>query len=379
MSAKVALLARARAALLPWYRVHQRDLPWRRTRDPYAIWISEAMLQQTRVETVIPYYQRFLERFPDVGTLARASVADIYAAWAGLGYYSRARNVHRAARAIVERFGGQLPSTREELLELPGVGRYTAGAVASIAFDRPVPVLDGNVERVLARYLGVRKDVRSASVAAALWGAAADLVVGPEPGTLNQALMELGATLCRPRAPFCSGCPLRKDCSACRQGDADSLPKKAERTKPRGMRAVAALVRRGPRVLAIRRPPGGLLGGLWELPGGALKQGETPVAGLRRAIREQTGLELGDVEAAGSVEHRFTHRHLRLELFRCAQSCGRLRLREPEAYRWITPPAFRRLAQGALTRKAFAHVLGSRVDPSRLRATSSPVLGAGAR
>jgi A/G-specific adenine glycosylase len=379
VSARAAALAQARAALLPWYRAHRRDLPWRRTRDPYAIWISEAMLQQTRVETVIPYYERFLQRFPDIATLARASLEDVYAAWAGLGYYSRARNLHRAALTILERLGGQLPSTRDELLELPGIGRYTAGAVASIAFNRPEPVLDGNVERVLARYLGIREDVREPRGAAALWDAAARLVIGPEPGELNQALMELGATLCSVRAPRCLACPLRAGCIARRDGDTDSLPRKSARPKPRAMRAVAALVRRGPHVLAVRRAPGGLLGGLWELPGGAVRRGEASKDALCRAIREQTGLELVEVEAAGSVEHTFTHRQLRLQLFRCDCCRGRLHLRGLEAYRWLTPAAFRRLAQGALTRKALDRVLGPVPGPTRLRKTPKPLLAAAAR
>jgi A/G-specific adenine glycosylase len=358
VSARAKALAKARVALLPWYRTHRRDLPWRRTRDPYAIWVSEAMLQQTRVETVIPYYQRFLERFPDVATLAHAPVEDVYAAWAGLGYYSRARNLHRAALTILERFGGRLPGTLEELRELPGVGRYTAGAVASIAFDRPVPVLDGNVERVLARYLGIREDVRGPRGAAALWEAAAQLVQGPEPGALNQGLMELGATLCSVRAPRCLVCPLQEGCIARRDGDAGSLPRKSPRAKRRTMRAVAALVRRGPRVLAVRRPPGGLLGGLWELPGGAVKRGEAPEDALRRAIKEQTGLELLRMAGAGAVEHSFTHRHLRLRLFHCDSSPGRLRPGELEAC-WVAPVDFQRLPQGALTRKALERLLGS--------------------
>ena len=379
MSARVAALTQARDALLPWYRANRRDLPWRRTRDPYAIWVSEAMLQQTRVETVIPYYERFLQRFPDVSALARAPVEDVYAAWAGLGYYSRARNLQRAAQTVLERFGGQLPSTRDELLELPGIGRYTAGAVASIAFNRQEPVLDGNVERVLARYLGIRENVREPKGSAALWDAAARLVVGPNPGELNQALMELGATLCSVRAPRCLACPLRAGCIARCAGDAESLPRKSARPRPRAMRAVAALVQRGSRVLAVRRAPGGLLGGLWELPGGAVKGGEAPKDALCRAIREQTGLELLEVEAAGSVEHTFTHRHLRLQLFRCDCCGGRLRLRELEAYRWLTPRAFRGLAQGALTRKALERVLGPAPGPTRLRKTPNPVLAAAAR
>ncbi|HKE11901.1 MAG TPA: A/G-specific adenine glycosylase [Myxococcota bacterium] len=363
MKERAVALADARAALLPWYRAHRRDLPWRRTRDPYAIWISEAMLQQTRVETVIPYYERFLRRFPDVATLARAPLEEVYAAWAGLGYYSRARNLHRAARSLLEHLGGQLPNTCEELMELPGIGRYTAGAIASIAFDRPVPVLDGNVERVLARYLGVREDVRGASGAALLWEAAAQLVKGSSPGALNQALMELGATLCRVRAPRCLLCPLHRGCIACRDGDAESLPRKSPRARPRAMRSVAALVRRGPRVLAVRRAAGGLLGGLWELPGGVVQRGEAPRDALLRTIREQTGLELDQIETAGSVQHTLTHRQVRLQLFRCEGGHGRVRLGGLEECRWLSPTAFRGLAQGALTRKALNRLLGAATAP----------------
>jgi len=194
-----------RRALLDWYRANRRDLPWRRTRDPYAIWISETMLQQTRVETVIPYYERFLERFPDVAALADAESDDVLGAWAGLGYYSRARNLQAAARQIAERHGGRVPDDVEALRALPGIGRYTAGALASIAFDRPEPIVDGNVARVLARVKGIREDVKQPAVVKRLWEEAARLARGPAPGDLNQALMELGATVCVPGEPRCLG------------------------------------------------------------------------------------------------------------------------------------------------------------------------------
>ncbi len=369
MSGASAELAAARAALLPWYHAHRRDLPWRRTRDPYAIWISEAMLQQTRVETVIPYFERFLDRFPDVAALATADVEDVYAAWAGLGYYSRARNLHAAAGAIVARFDGRIPDDPEALRSLPGIGRYTAGAIASIAFDRPAAILDGNVERVLARYLGLREDARGPSGSAALWAAAETLARGSEPGALNQALMELGATVCSPRAPGCLICPLFAGCRARRGGDPEALPSKALRPKPRAVRAVAALVRRGTRVLAVRRPPGGLLGGLWELPGGELAPGEPPANAVRRALRERTGLEVERLVPAGAVDHVFTHRRLRLHLFRCDVAGGRVRLRELAAHRWVAPSGLADLAHGALTRKALARVLDTPVRPARTPST----------
>ncbi len=224
-----------RRKLLAWYRAHRRDLPWRRTRDPYAIWISETMLQQTRVETVIPYWERFLARFPDVETLATADTDDVIALWAGLGYYSRARNLHRAAQIVMEHHAGRLPGDVDALRELPGVGRYTAGALASIAFDKPAPIVDGNVARVLARVFAIDADVRSAAVQERLWSEAEQLARGDDPGAMNQALMELGATVCTPRAPQCPACPWQPHCAARAQGRAELLP---IRSRPAAVRRV---------------------------------------------------------------------------------------------------------------------------------------------
>ncbi len=346
-----------RQLLLDWYRVNRRDLPWRRIRDPYAVWISEAMLQQTRVETVIPYWERFLARFPDIASLAAAEPDAVLGAWSGLGYYSRARNLHRAAKEVATRHGGRLPDTAEGLRELPGIGRYTAGAVASIACDRPEPVVDGNVARVLARLHGIRDDIKRPSVAARLWEHAAELARGPNPGDLNQALMELGALVCTPRAPSCPACPLRRRCQAHRAGDAEDLPVKARKAAPRAVEAVAALILRRGRVLAVRRPPRGLLGGLWELPGGELAPRERPEAGLRRALRERTGLAIVAAERRGEVRHVFTHRLLRLHVFCCDTPKGRVRLHEFDAHRWLTPSALAELPQATLTRKALSLAL----------------------
>ena len=262
-----------RKRLLDWYRANKRAMPWRETRDPYAIWISEAMLQQTRVETVIPYWQRFLTLFPDVHALATAELDDVLGAWAGLGYYARARNLQATARLIDEHHGGRLPDDAETLQTLPGIGRYTAGAVASIAFDRPEPVLDGNVKRVLTRLLGIREDIGRPAVIERLWQEAGVLVHGPHPGDLNQALMELGATICTVRTPRCANCPVSRFCDARAQGDAESLPIKTRKKPARKVEAVAALVIRRGKALAVRRPTRGLLGGLWDLPGGDLAPG----------------------------------------------------------------------------------------------------------
>jgi A/G-specific adenine glycosylase len=343
-----------RRALLAWYAREKRDLPWRRTRDPYAIWLSETMLQQTRVETVIPYYERFLARFPSVAALADAEPDAVTQLWSGLGYYSRARNLHAAARQLVADHGGALPSEPEALRELPGVGRYTAGAVASIAFDRPAPIVDGNVARVLARLRGLREDVTAPATQSLLWAEAAALADGPRPGELNQALMELGALVCTPRAPRCPACPLRARCRGLAAGDPEALPVKKKKAAPKRIAAVAALVSRGEKLLAVRRPPAGLLGGLWDLPGGELAKGEAPRAALERALREKLGLALAGVAALGRVQHQFTHRTLALHVFRAEAKPGRVARRELDAHRWLSPAAFEQLGLSTLARKAFA-------------------------
>jgi A/G-specific adenine glycosylase len=348
-----------RASLLRWYRRHRRDLPWRRTRDPWAIWVSEAMLQQTRVETVIPYYERFLHRFPDVGTLARADLEDVLGLWAGLGYYSRARNLHGAAREVMERFGGRIPGSAEELRTLPGVGRYTAGALASIAFDRAEPVLDGNVTRVLARLHGIREDVGRPAVQARLWDEAARLARGPQPGDLNQALMELGARVCTPRGPDCPACPVADACRARRAGEVEAIPRPRRRPAPRRVRAVAVLVVRRGRVLAVRRVETGPLGGLWELPGSEIGARERPERALGPALAAATGLAVRGVEPLGVVTHLFTHRRVETHVFRARAAPGRVHLAGWAAHRWVAPAELRSLAQGRATRKAIELALGA--------------------
>jgi A/G-specific adenine glycosylase len=346
------LLTRARRRLLAWYDANQRDLPWRRTRDPYAVWVSETMLQQTRVETVIPYYERFLARFPDLESLASADTEEVYALWSGLGYYSRARNLHAAARTVVEEHGGRVPRETAALRGLQGVGRYTAGALASIAFDRPEPVVDGNVVRVLTRLLGVRDDTGRKAVMDHLWQIAGRLVRGPRPGHLNQALMELGATLCRPRAPLCLACPLEPQCNAAKVGDAEDLPIKRRKKPPRRVEAVAAWLERRGRVLVVQRPEGGLLGSMWELPGGPVEDHSSAEEALQHHLARGLGLTLTHVDRIGEIEHLFTHRRLRLQVYRCRPAAGRVRRRGLAAHRWVSPAAIAKLPHGGPTRKA---------------------------
>jgi A/G-specific adenine glycosylase len=261
----------------------------------------------------------------------------------------------------VERHAGRVPDDVEALLELPGVGRYTAGAVASIAYDRPAPIVDGNVARVLARVLGIRDEIESAAARARLWEEAEALARGEAPGELNQALMELGALVCVPRAPRCGACPVARGCAARAAGDAEALPRRAPKRAPRVVHAVAALVRRRGRALAVRRPARGLLGGLWELPGGEVAGARDAVAGALAAIvRARTGLAVAEVEPAGRIDYAFTHRRLRLRLFRCEAPAGRVRLDGWDAHRWVTDAGWDALALGTVTRRALGAARGGR-------------------
>ncbi|OUW15749.1 MAG: A/G-specific adenine glycosylase [Opitutales bacterium TMED158] len=347
----------ARRKLLRWYDANKRDMPWRHTRDPYAIWISEAMLQQTRVETVIPYWERFLENFPDVETLASAPIDDVYAVWTGLGYYSRARNLKHAAETVVAEHDGKLPDTAEGLEKLKGIGRYTAGAIASIAFEREAPLIDGNVIRVFTRLLGIREDSAAKEVVERMWRVAGAIVRGERPGDLNQGLMELGATLCTPKNPHCLACPIRTHCDAYAVGDAESLPIKKKKAKPTKIRAIAIYLERDGKVLSVRRPETGLMAGLWELPGGEIDAKDEAKDRVQEILLEVVGLELLSAEHLGSVNHLFTHRRLTLEVFRAhVAPKGRVKRQGFDAHKWVAPESLLDLAHAGPTRKALALV-----------------------
>jgi A/G-specific adenine glycosylase len=350
-----------RAKLLRWYRRSKRDLPWRRTRDPYAVWISEVMLQQTRVAAVLPYYERFLARFPDVAALARADEEQVLALWSGLGYYRRARALHAGARAVMERHAGELPGDPGALRDLPGIGRYTAGAIASIAFDRPEPVLDGNVRRVLSRLLALRDAGDST-----LWALARTLVAGPHPGDLNQALMELGAIVCTPRGPRCDLCPLRRACKARASGDPESVPARREAAPPVTVRVAVAWIPRGGRVL-LQRSGNGPLRGAWDLPAIEVRRGEKVESALRRRLAGRA-LEIEVGPRRARLAHAIMNRRLVIEVHRCRLLRGRV-ASAPDL-RWHDPAGLGSVAISGATRK-IARALQSGSPPrSSTRAAS---------
>ncbi len=330
-------VAAIQAALLGWYRVHQRDLPWRRTNDPYAIWISEIMLQQTQVATVIPYYQRFLKKFPDVRSLARADFETVLKLWEGLGYYSRARNLHRAARTVAEEFGGKIPSTVGELLKLPGIGQYTAGAIASIAFGLNEPVLDGNVERVLCRMFRVKKNPKDAKTHQKLWSLARNLTPAGRASFFNQALMDLGATICAPRKPQCLICPVSKLCDAFCHNEQDDLPVKIKRKPTPHYDIAAGVIWKGGRILIDQRKPEGLLGGLWEFPGGKREKDETLEVCLVREVWEELGIKVKVGKKITAVDHAYSHFRITLHVFECRYFSGRPQAIECAYWKWIQP------------------------------------------
>jgi len=334
-----------RHALLGWYDRNRRDLPWRRTRDPYRIWIAEVMLQQTTVRAATPFYEAFLKRFPTLQSLAEEPEEEVVGAWSGLGYYHRARNLHRGAQHVAERHAGRFPRTIEAALAVPGVGLYTASAILSIAHGQALPVVDGNVRRVLARLLALcgpeyRRD-------GPYYNRAEELLDRERPGDWNQALMELGATVCTPRKPACEVCPLRSTCRARALGIVGELPEGRARRAPVDVRVAAALVESDGRVLLVRRPEGRLLGRMWEVPQTSLESRGLP--DLARELLERHGLRVVPGPLAVRARHAITYRRITLEGYRA-------RLRppapsDPERFLWARPEEVESLPVSSSTRK----------------------------
>lgn len=341
MPSKHVLSPAALRKLVHWYQRQQRALPWRKTTDPYRIWVSEILLQQTQVDTVIPYYRRFLRAFPTVRKLAAAPLDAVLKAWEGCGYYARARNLHKAAQIIVES-GGRLPRTAQELKTLPGIGDYTAAAIASIAFGEAAAVVDGNVERVLARVLHERSEQKSQRFNVRVRGAADAAMMlavaqGLAPSDVNQAWMELGATLCRPQDAQCARCPLEKTCRANRVlADVTDLPRRRVRKRVPHYQIGAAIVKKGNKILITQRPQDGMLGGLWEFPGGKQQSGESLEDCVRREIAEELGVEIAVGEKLISVDHGYSHFTITLHCFWCTHRSGRLKKLGVADFRWVT-------------------------------------------
>jgi A/G-specific adenine glycosylase len=316
--------------LLNWFASNARDLPWRRTLDPYAVWVSEIMLQQTQVKTVLPYFERWMRELPTLESLAMAPSERIHKLWEGLGYYTRVRNMQKAAQMVLEKHGGKFPREFDAVLALPGIGRYTAGAICSIAFNQPTPILDGNVIRVLTRVFGIRENVHEKEVNARLWAQAEFLVraaagfesqisgfnlfAGPC-SALNQSLMELGALVCTPRQPNCAACPVARRCEARRAGLVDELPNLGKRAGATARRFTACVIERHGAVLVRQRPAGVVNGHLWEFPNVevALK---TPMAKARKHLEAELGCALGSLTPLATVKHTITRYRITLDAFR---------------------------------------------------------------
>lgn len=323
-----------RRSLLNWYQHQGRDLPWRQTQDPYAIWVSEIMLQQTQVKTVVPYYRRWLEQFPTIEALAKAEQQDVLMVWQGLGYYARARNLHRAAQQIVADFGGQFPTDMVEALQLPGVGRTTAGGILSSAFHQPWPILDGNVKRVLARLAGLSVPPKNAL--SFLWKGSEQLLDPDEPKAFNQAIMDLGATVCTPKQPDCSRCPWLGICQAHRFNLQSVLPMSETRSPlPHKLIGVAVIWNDQGQVLIDKRLQSGLLGGLWEFPGGKVEPNETIPECIVREIQEELGIAITVLEPLITVEHAYTHFKVTLSVHHCRHLSGDPQPIECDEVKWV--------------------------------------------
>lgn len=304
--------------LLRWFEENQRDLPWRTTKNPYAIWVSEVMLQQTRVQTVIPYYQKFLKTFPNLQSLAKASLSKVLKVWEGLGYYSRARNLHLASQIILTHFDGKIPDRLENLLRLPGVGKSTAGAILSIAFNKEAPILDGNVKRVLSRLLAVTKDQRKGRIGNLLWQIAQSLIPKGHADSFNQALMDLGAMICTPKNPNCQDCPLMKLCQGFQSGKPEIYFFSSPKKRIPHFFGIAAIIQKNEKVLLIQRPPKGFLGGLWEFPNWRVGRNERRLRmRLRNKVKKELGIEVTVKNELGTFSQTYSHFRLTLQIFSC--------------------------------------------------------------
>jgi len=334
--------------LLRWYDKHARSLPWRGIHNAYHTWVSETMLQQTRVETVLSYYDRFISRFPTVEALAAAPEDEVLKLWEGLGYYRRARNLHKGARQVAEEFGGVMPCDVKALMKISGIGEYTAGAIASIAYDQPVPAVDGNVIRVVSRVRGIRENVGIPSVKRQITQAAAELVPQERPGDFNQAMMDLGATICVPGTPSCEKCPVAEMCDACREGDAEDIPELPRKNPPKVINYDLCLIFNGDRVL-MRQRTETMLQGLWIYP--MIEEHHTAKQ-LPALVKRRLGLPVADVQPAGEAKHVFTHQVWQMKIYTMQTTAE-----APDGWRFVTMEEMEALTIPTAVKKAKEIVL----------------------
>lgn len=324
-----------RNVLLVWFQKHQRDMPWRGIDDLYKIWVSEVMLQQTQVKKVVAYYERFIQRFPDIQSLASASLQDVLKVWEGLGYYARARNLHKAANIVVHEFNGVIPIDYEDFRKMPGVGEYSAAAVLSIANDAPFAAVDGNIKRVLARLFLIEAPINDSSSHKQFQQQADELLDHEKPGLFNQAMMELGATVCRPKSPTCIVCPVSIYCGAFQTARQDDFPKSNKRSAIPEHHMAAGVISKGSKVLLVQRPLDGLLGGLWEFPNGRLNEGEDVEASCVRHISDAVNLSVKNITYLTRVRHAFTHFKIVVDVMQCDYQSGEIVLNGPLDAKWV--------------------------------------------
>lgn len=325
-------------ALTAWYQISHRQLPWRETTDPYAIWLSEIMLQQTQVKTVLDYYRRFLAQYPTARALAEAPPDQVLKLWEGLGYYARCRNLQKAAQIMVETHGGEFPKLIEQAEALPGIGRSTAGAILTFAYGQKHPLLDGNVKRVLSRVFDIDQDIQQSAVIKQLWQASEQLLSESDaPHLYNQAIMELGATVCLPQNPRCLLCPVKKFCTAQANGTQHERPVKAPKKATPHHTIAVGVIWQDNRVLIQQRPENGLLGGLWEFPGGKQEEGEALPKTVLREIQEELEIQVEVGELITSVKHAYTHFKITLHAYHCRYLSGEPQPKACQNWKWVSP------------------------------------------
>jgi A/G-specific adenine glycosylase len=343
--------------LMAWYKHHQRSLPWRETSDPYRIWISEIMLQQTQVDTVIPYYHRFLKIFPTIYALAAAPSQTVLKAWENLGYYTRARNIHAASHIIVNQWGGRIPDTQKGIKTLPGIGEYTAGAILSIAYGQALPAVDGNVRRILSRVFAIRKPVDDPREQKKLFELASALIPAKHPGDFNQALMDLGATICKAKNPVCPRCPIAGHCRA-RLHDLQNILPITRKTPAIPHRQAAAAVIRNSEgsLLVVQRPAKGLLASLWKLPGGFIEDLTSAESDLKQSVKDELGISIRPGKHLASANHAYTHFRLTLQAYDCLLFKGMPQPLSCQAWQWVSDAEMKKLPMSKIDRMIIASI-----------------------